>query len=243
MMERLLQLNAAELLRLVESGNLDDREILEVLRNPYCTIECAERIADASHWLGSHLVRERLAAFRGLALGRVLGLLITLPWTSLLQLAQAPHVAPAVRRQAERRIRDRVPAMTLGEKVALARRAHRPIFPVLVETRDPAVLTALLDNPRLVENDVLVMLHLRRPPPELFPAVARHYRWGPSRAVRRALAENPSTPLPVALSAIVGLGASTLQAMASRPDVPVPVRDAAKALATRALLERRGVIP
>lgn len=233
MAPRIPDMNTAELLETVQAGTLEEGEVLEVLRNPYCTIEIAERIAASSTWLSSQTVRERLTGFRGLPLSRAMNLMSTLPWTSLLQLAQAPQTAPVVRRHAERRLQQRLPKLTLGEKIALARRAHRPLFRGLIESGDPQILIALLDNSRIVENDIQVVLNSSQPPQEFFGEVLKHRRWGQSLEIRSSLACNKNAPLPLALSALVELGPMQLRRIAERPGVPESVREAALALSER----------
>lgn len=227
---RLRDLSPIELLEHVRDRQLDEGEALEVLRSPYCTPEVAEIVADSRHLLTSIAVRELLSGFRGFRFSRAMDLLATLPWTSLLSVAQSPSAPPVVRRQAEKRLLTALPKLTLGEKIALARRVHRIVMRNLIALEDPQVLLALLDNPRAVENDVLLILNTCEPPPEFFAAVARHPRWGHYYGVRRALAECPRTPLPLALSALVQLRAADLGRVARRPDVPAPVRSAARAL-------------
>ena len=237
MSRRIAELTTRELEDLVRSRELDEHAVLEVLRNPYCTVDVALAVADERRWLRSTTVRERLAGFRGMPAGRSMDLLATLPWLSLLLIAQTPRTPPVVRRQAEKRLLNRLHQMTLGEKVALARRSHRPLFPSLIQSGDARILGAMLDNPRMVENDVLVMLSRRQTPPDLVQEVARHRKWGARYRVRRGIAESGSAPLPVAISALVHLRASDLQRVMQRPGVGAGVRDAARALLEK---ERRG---
>jgi len=239
MASRVSELGSGALLERVSSGELDEGEVLEVLRNPHCTVEIAERVVMTPRWLSSHAVRERLVGFRGMPLGRALNLLPTLPWLSLLHLAQMPQAPPVIRRQAERRLLGRITTMTLGEKVAIARRAHRPLFRRLVTTGDESTLTALLDNPRLVETDVLVVINTGRPSAGLLTTVARHYRWGERYAVRRALAESPDAPLPVALAALVQLKVTDIARTARKIDLPDAVRSAAWALVEKRRLNSK----
>lgn len=233
-------MSTAELRELVQAGKLKGLEIIKVLRNPYCTVEIAEIVADNRLWLTAHQVRELLAGFQGLPMARAMNLLATLPWLSLLELAKAPRTPPPVRRSAEKKILHRIATMTLGEKIALSRRAHRPLFKTLIETADAKVLCALLDNPYLVENDVLLMLNTIKPPPELVAEIARHQRWGCYYGVRLALAESRYTPLPIALSAMVQLRRLDLKNLLARPDLRPQVKDAATALLTRNQSSRSG---
>ncbi len=237
-MARFGDLNSEKLLALVREGNLGPSEILEVLRNPYCTIEVALLAAESPRWLSAHAVRERLAGFRGLPLPHALNLLSTLPWLSLLDLAKAPETPPVVRRHAEHRIEARLSQMSLGEKVALARQAHRPLFKHLLAANEAMVLIALLNNPRLIENDILVVLNTRDVPPDFTTELARHPRWGQYYGVSLALAECPHTPLPIALSSLVRLRLCDLRRVSTQPKAPEDVRKGARALIAKKKSDR-----
>ncbi len=227
MTRRIAELAGAELERLVRTTELDTGDLLEVLRNPYCTPEIAARIAEAPGWRHAHAVRELLAGFRGLPLGKALDLLATLPWTSLLRLAQEPKAPPVVRRHAEKKLLERLSKLTLGEKIALARRAHRPILRSLIGSREVEVLEALLGNFRMVENDVLLMIHVVGPAARgILPTIARHHRWGSCHAVRHAIARCPHAPLPTALAALVQLSSDDVRRLLRSPDLSQPLRSA-----------------
>jgi len=232
-MSRIAEMTTPELVALVETGGLDKAQAMEVLNSPFCTTRVAEMLLGSHRLLSSHVVRERLAGFPGIPVASALNLLPTLPWLSLLHLAQAPRTPPMVRRQAERKLVGRLHRMTLGEAIALARLAHRPLIRSLGELERAQVLEALLDNPRLIETDVLVMLSRRSTPREAVTAALRHRRGGSSYAVRMAAAIHPSTPLPLALSALVQLKRADLVDLGRRQDLRAELRDAAEALAVR----------
>jgi hypothetical protein len=236
-------MNASELRTIVTGPRrLDELEALAVLRNPYCSVEVATMVADRRDLLDLHAVRERLAGFPGMPFSRVMSLMATLPWTSLLALGQSPRTPPLVRRQADKRLAQNLQKMTLGEKIAMSRRAHRPLLPHLVALFDVQVLEAVLDNPRLVETDLLVLLRNRQLPEEFVRLLGRHHRWGSQYRIRRAIVESPATPLPVALSALVSLRPGDLARFARRRDLPERIRDAAQALQDKAERGQRRVI-
>jgi hypothetical protein len=231
-------MNSEELQELVRGGELADGDALDVLRNPHCTVEIAEIVADSMQLLTSPLVREKLSSFRGLPFGRAMDLLASLPWVSLLNVAQSPSAPPVVRRHAEKRLLGLVGRMALGEKVALARKVHRVLLRGLIATADVQVLLALLDNPRMAENDILLILNTSDAPPEFFAELARHRKWGQYYGVRLALAECPRTPLPIALSALVQLRTADLDRVAQRAQLPDQLRSAAIALKEK---EKKGL--
>ena len=235
-------LDSAGLMELVRSRELDELEALQVLRSPFCTSQIAEAIASNRNLLDPHGVRELLAGFPGFNFGRALDLLATLPWMSLLNVSQSPRTPPVIRRHAERKLFAELVSMALGEKIALARRAHRELFRPLTAAGDIQVLAALLNNPRVVENDILVILNTVDFPPEFPGELARHPRWGTYRRIRRAIVESESTPLPVALSVLVQLPASDLRQVTERRELPPDIRDAALSLLERDARGQRGVI-
>lgn len=233
MADRIADLTSDELMELARGGALDDFEILDVLRNPFCTPQIAELFASSRDSLGTRAIREKLAGFPGLSNAQAISLLGSLPWSSLLAVAQTPKTPPLVRRQAERKLILQVPTMSLGEKIAMARRAHRTLFPALIAGRDDKILTALIDNPRLVENDLVVLINTGKPPVDFIVAVARHHRWGKTYGIRKAIVECRLSPLPLALSVLVQLPKSDQKRIAEREDIADRVRSAAAALWTR----------
>lgn len=214
-----------ELHRVAENEDLDDGQAVEVLRNPHCSPEVAERVASHRRLMGSDRIRRLVCSIRGMSTPRVADLVATLPWLGLLQLAQEPKTPPMVRKMAEKRLLLKLPRLTLGEKIGLARRAHRALYGPLVATGDPQVVIALLENPRLAETDVVSLLNANEPQPVVFSAVLRNPRWAPRRGIRMAMARNRSTPLPVALSALAELGPGELRGLAQDPRVPERVKE------------------
>ncbi len=231
--ETIASMGPEELRKIAETENLDEGVASEILRNPYCTVDIAERVASNRRALSSDRVRRLLCSVRGLPTPRVVDLLATLPWALLLQAAQDPKTLPLTRRMAERKLLLRLPKLTLGEKINLARRAHRALFSAVVGGGEEQVLGALLDNPRLTETDVVELLNRSNTPHALFTAILRNRRWAPRRGVRKAIVRNRHTPLPVALSALADMGRLELRALADDPAVPESVRRNAEALISR----------
>lgn len=89
--------------------------------------------------------------------------------------------------------------LTLGERKALARRPTRALLARLLADPHPAVIEALLDNPRLVEQDVLELVGRRPASGEVLAVVAKKRRWSRRRRIRIAIILNPDAPLPVTL--------------------------------------------
>lgn len=231
--QHISELGSNELMALVRAGALDDFQVLDVLRSPFCTPQIAEFLASSREHLGTQAIREQLAGFPGLSNHQAMNLLGSLSWAALIAVAQTPKTPALVRRQAERKLIFQVPSMSLGEKIAMARRAHRALFPALITGCDDQILTALLDNPRLVENDLVVLINTGNPPVEFISVVARHQRWGKCYGVRKAIVECSRSPLPLALSILVQLPRADQKRIADRDNIPERVKSAAAALWAR----------
>ena len=115
-------------------------------------------------------------------------------------------------------------ALTLGERKALARTHRRDQILLLVRDPHPAVVAILLDNPHLAESDVLVIASMRPAVPASLASVATHAKWSAQHAVKRALVQNPSTPLADAIRIATTLRGTELAELATDPALPEPLR-------------------
>jgi hypothetical protein len=162
--------------------------------------------------------------------GLSLRLLPQLFWRQLADVAAAPHVPAAVRVKAEASLKDQLRDLRLGEKVALARLATPAVIQRLLADGELKVLEALLDNPRLREEDLLIALRKPDPPPPLIDAVVASPRWGERYFVRLELALQPKTPLPIAMLQLSSLVKRDLQRVVDAPGLRPLVRAAAEKL-------------
>lgn len=143
-------------------------------------------------------------------------------------LAASPMVAPAaqLRRQLapERPLRPTDRPLTLGERKALARTHRRDQLLLLLRDPHPAVVAILLDNPHVTEPDIVKVAAGRPAVPEALARIAAHPRWSVRHAVKRALVQNPSTPLADAIRIATTLRPAELAELASDPALPEALR-------------------
>jgi hypothetical protein len=88
--------------------------------------------------------------------------------------------------------------LTPGQRTSAAKTTDRLLLDRLLHDRDPRVIRALLDNPRIVERDVVKIAALRPTAPEVLNTIANHERWSTHYRVRKSLAFNPYSPTPLA---------------------------------------------
>jgi hypothetical protein len=89
--------------------------------------------------------------------------------------------------------------LTVGERRSLARRPNRRSFEKLLLDPHPLVIMQLLQNPKLVEDDVVRMVARRPARVDVLEAIARMPRWLSRQRVRLALLLNPGTPPAIAM--------------------------------------------
>ena len=168
-------------------------------------------------------------------------LLPQLAWGDLADVARSPRVTGTVRVRAEGILRDRLPEMRLGDRIALARIATPLVLAMLISDPDPKVAQACLLNPRLREEDVVTALKKDTVSAALIEAVQESRRWREGYAVRLALVLQPRTPLPIALAQVSSLTPGDLLRVAESPGLPPLVQMAARRVAEE--LAKRERIP
>jgi len=118
--------------------------------------------------------------------------------------------------------------LPLGRRKALARRPEREILDRVMRDRNPTVIHILLDNPRIIEIDVVTIAAMRPTRPEVLSEVAHHRKWATRYRVRKALAANPYTPHPIAARLMATLMVQDLRFIAGSNVLPDHVRAVAR---------------
>jgi hypothetical protein len=128
----------------------------------------------------------------------------------------------------ERALRPTDRPLTLGERKAAARTHRRDRLLLMIRDPHPAVVSILLDNPHVTEQDVMRMAAMRPAVPESLAKIAAHSRWSVRHAVKRALVLNPSTPLADAIRIATTLRAPDLLEIAGDHSLPDALRTHAR---------------
>ncbi len=218
--------------RLDSGERPSDSDLLRSLRSPSCPGSLVERLTTCGWVMHSRRVLPLLVRHPACPRPFAWEALPHLGWHDLLVVAADPRTPPPVRRQAERRLLDRLPQMTAGERTALARRAPRAVLAGLLDTEDAPCVQALLDNPQLTENEAVRLVRTNRKAQCVLAAV-RHPRWGSNRAVLRAAVRSRHLPVGVVLGLVASLPATELEQLARSGDAPTAARVAATTLLRR----------
>jgi hypothetical protein len=180
-------------------GLLED-EVLSILDNPYATPRLLAKIAQTARLTAFYSVRLKLVAHRQTPQAHAVKFVHYLYWFDLVALAMNVQVPAPVRRAIETLLVSRAERLSLGERIASARRCTTALIKVFLFDAHPRVFEALLSNKRLREDDLLALVATDRATSEQLQMIAADRKWSYRYAIRKALVLNPSTPRAAAAS-------------------------------------------
>ena len=117
----------------------------------------------------------------------------------LMQFASMSMAAADLKRVADELLVARLPSITLGERLSLARRCSTMIASALLLDKESRVYQTALENGRLTEAAVVKALHRANSTPGFVEAVCHHAKWSVRPEIRMALLRNAHTPFAKAL--------------------------------------------
>ena len=246
---------AADLLRTAADPDLTEDLSLALLKRADLPPEVLEQLAKNARALKSRKVKIALASHPHTPRHVSVPLARQFYTFDLMKVALSPSVPADVKVAVDNVLISRLKAVTVGERLTLARRASGRVAAALlldVDTRDgkigagrikdgkiiaakinhaeavarqTRVMQTALENPRLTE--ALVIKSVLRPAASaaLVHAVARHAKWSPRREVRAALLRTAHLSLARALEFSREIPASRLQELLASSHLPAKIKD------------------
>ncbi|HTW58382.1 MAG TPA: hypothetical protein VMD99_09635 [Terriglobales bacterium] len=170
------------------------------LKNLDLPAEEMERISRNAAILKSRKVRLALAAHPRTPRRIALRLIREFYTFDLMRFFLLPAgVAADLKRAADDLLVSRLASVTLGERIALARRSSAAVAAALLLDKEARVWQTALENPRITEVAVVKALHRQTASSAFVEAVCRHLKWSVRPEIRIALLRNAHTPLARAL--------------------------------------------
>jgi hypothetical protein len=120
--------------------------------------------------------------------------------------------------------------LTVGERRTLARRPSRGTIAKLLLDPHPLVIRQLLENPSLVEDDVLRLATQRPARPDALQELVASTHWMCRSRVRLALVLNPGTPPHISMPLLSVCNRNDLTEVRTTTTVPRLLRVAAREL-------------
>jgi hypothetical protein len=116
-----------------------------------------------------------------------------------MQFALKPGAPADLKRIADELLLSRLPSITLGERISLARRSSTVVAAGLLHDKEPQVWQLALENARLTEAAIVKALQRLTGTRAFVEAVSHHTKWSVRHEVQVALLRNAHTPLAKAL--------------------------------------------
>jgi hypothetical protein len=125
----------------------------------------------------------------------------------------------------------RVTKMNVAQKVKLAFRADKEGRTLLLKESSRLVVMAVLNSPKITEQEIETLSKSRNVSEEILRAIARRRDWMSKYSIKQGLASNPKTPVSIAMGLLASLTTRDLGMLAKDKGVPEPIRNTAGRLA------------
>ncbi len=122
----------------------------------------------------------------------------------------------------------RIAGLSLPEKIRLALTGNRDERTILYRDSNKMIKRYVLQNPRIMEDEVLAIARDRNADDEILTTIAKRKEWVKRYPVRLAVATNPKTPVPLAINMLKTLREADLRRIVRSKDVAAAVAIGAK---------------
>ena len=126
--------------------------------------------------------------------------------------------------------------MNLPQKIRLALVGNQEARNALIHDANKVIPLAVLRNPRLSEDEVIMYAQLRSLPEDVFWAMAKHKSWVKNYHMKLALVSNPKAPLSLAIKLLDHLHDRDLQNLSRSKNISYVLAHSA----ARLLFKRKG---
>jgi hypothetical protein len=126
----------------------------------------------------------------------------------------------------------RIMLMKVKDRIKLGMKGDREARSVLIRDPNKVVATAVINNPRITDQEVEAIAAMRMVSDEVLRLVAMNRGWARQYPIIHNLARNPRTPLPTGMSILPRLHTKDLKALGQNRNVSDTVRRQAIRLAT-----------
>ena len=123
-----------------------------------------------------------------------------------------------------------IAGLSVPMKVDLASKGNREVRSILSRDASTMVARAVMQSPKLSEQDVLAYVASSQTHEEILRAIAESRQWTANRQIVTALVQNPRTPPPAAIRFLRAFQTSELRILMQNRGLSVVVRQEARRL-------------
>ena len=214
-----------EMLRAAANPALTEDLALSLLQRPDLPVEAFERLPRNGHVLKLRKVKLALASHPHAPRQVSLPLIRQFYTFDLMNIALTPGVPADVKVAADDLLISRLTTVTLGERLALARRGSSRLAGAMLLDGDARVMQIALDASRLTETFVIQAVLRPGAKSPLIQAVAHHPKWSYRREIRLALLRTEHLSLARTLEFSRGLPAPLLRDVLHNSRLPVRIKE------------------
>jgi hypothetical protein len=125
----------------------------------------------------------------------------------------------------------RIMFMNAKDRMKLGMKGDREARGILIRDTNRVVATAVINNPRITEQEVENIASMRTVADEVLRLIARNRSWARSYAIIHNLVRNPRTPVPTVIGTLPRIRTKDLKNLAQNRNVPEATRRQATRLA------------
>jgi hypothetical protein len=123
--------------------------------------------------------------------------------------------------------------MKVGERVKLALKGNRDARMILIRDPNRLIQRFVLQNPRIGDEEVLMMARNRNLDTDLLRLIGEHKYWPRNYQIKLALVTNPKTPLAIALRFVSSMMERDIRFLAKSKNVSATIATQARRLLMR----------
>lgn len=221
--------NTANLEACLENPQLTETHLIGLLRNAFINQEIARKISTNRQWIAKYNIKAALVHCPKTPYSISIEYVNYLFWRDLLNVAKDLKLDPRIRVSAERLIIEKMEELSVGEKITLSRMATSAIIKVLVREKNTKILSELLLNPKVIEDDIIRLINSTKDIAALV-LIAQNQKWSFRYNVKRALIINSMTPLTISVNLLKSLLRKDLVAISKQPTLSAFLRKEAAQL-------------
>lgn len=204
--------------------HLSEEDILIVATRKNLPPDVLQTIARDKRWAESYPVRLALAKNPQTPLSVSLSVARFLRLFDLEEITRSHFIPLVFRHKVEAMIVERIPAMPLGNKKTLARKAAGAVLLKMLQDRDPEVVELCLNNPNMVEAHLFKIINREDTTTYTIVMIARHPNWSTRGLIRFSIVRNPRAPLSLSVPFLTSMKLTDLRELYADPLLPVTVK-------------------
>jgi hypothetical protein len=153
---------------------------------------------------------------------------IELPAEMLEEKPEAAEAPSEVLENAKLSVYAQLKALNIPQRVKLAMKGNREVRAILLRDTNRLIPRMVLQNPRLTEDEILLIAKDRNSDVEILRAIGDNRDWLAHYGIRAALVENAKTPVAIALRLLKTLQEREVRILAKSKNVSSAVASQAR---------------